>query len=234
MANKVGLSAELIEISAKLVHDIATPLSGIQLSNKVLIQYLPLLLAHYRASQSGHESTLDIPPSHLAMLDNTPQNIAQLTQETHQLLQQYWQSVDALNTHITPPEPTPQATHRALSLDQRLTILVAEDNVMHRKIAEKLFAKKHDLDLVCNGQQAITQAKGKAYDLILLDLYMPILSGEEAVTSILEQGMGQPMIIACTNKPLGQEKPILLSMGFHGFLAKPLALEALQQLMTEG
>jgi two-component system sensor histidine kinase RpfC len=68
------------------------------------------------------------------------------------------------------------------SLGRReLSILVADDNGTNRKIISKILERAgHRVDLVENGEQALNQLESRKYDLVILDMYMPVMGGLEA------------------------------------------------------
>ncbi len=206
---------------AKFLHDIATPLIGIQLSNKLFIKYLPILLSHYQHTPD-HKQSPAIASEHLDMLAKAPAHIRQMVQEAQGLA-----SIYGRRSHNKASPQQTEVSKAPISLDDSLSILVAEDNSMHRKLAQRLLGN-YQLDMVANGQQALEAVQQNIYDLVILDLYMPILSGEEVVGAIVQQSLGQPWIIACTNKPIDDELEHLRAKGFDRFTGKPLTLAGLK------
>jgi len=107
----------------------------------------------------------------------------------------------------------------------RKKILIAEDNEFNQKLI-KLALKEHDIDFACNGNQAIELFKHNCYDLILMDLQMPIMNGIEATIEIRNLESISPE----TKKPI----PVIAMTADHdveseckeagmtGYLTKPI------------
>lgn len=112
----------------------------------------------------------------------------------------------------------PQLTGRAL---------IAEDNTENQKLILRLI--KHtgmEADLVENGQQAIAAAAKRQYDVILMDMQMPIIGGREAAKSIQESGNKTP-IVAFTANVMKHHLEEYRRYGFADVLEKPIAREKL-------
>lgn len=108
-------------------------------------------------------------------------------------------------------------------------VLVAEDNLTNQKLVKTLLLK-HDLNVFIadNGEIALNEYKEKGfgyYDLILLDIHMPVMDGIETITSILEIEKNQKEksnIVALTADAIKTHQQAYLEIGFSGFLAKPI------------
>ena len=101
-------------------------------------------------------------------------------------------------------------------------ILVAEDTSDNQRLIS-LYLRKFDVDveMVVNGLDAVNAVKNRDYDLILMDMQMPVMGGLEAVTQIREAGITTP-IIALTADALVQDKERYFAQGCDGFIAKPI------------
>jgi len=224
----------IAQMSAQFVHDISTPLAIIQILANTLETYLPgILSAHQQLKDQGVE-TIDIPSDQRELLENSAVKIKALTQQVNQAAKDYWKKIDQQFEPDDPGEiePTshPKPTN-AISLDQPLNILVAEDDTIHQKIAYRNLSGRHKIDIANNGREAVEYCQKKTYDLILMDLQMPILDGQQAVIEIMQLKSPAPIIIGLTNKPLGHEKKQMLQQGFSGFIEKPLNLDELALLI---
>ncbi len=117
-----------------------------------------------------------------------------------------------------------------------LKILVAEDNLVNQKIAKKLLEKMgYQPTIVVDGNEALEAAKTNNYDLILMDLQMPKLSGIEVTKEIYKQMQIDkiPMIYAMTASVLEEDRAQCLEAGMHGFVAKPVVLYSLSKSLQE-
>ena len=118
--------------------------------------------------------------------------------------------------------------------DHPLKILVAEDNLVNQKLALKILSKLgFKAALAENGKIAVEMANEVAYDIILMDVQMPEIDGQEA-TRIIRQSMEiQPIIIAMTANAMKEDKDDCLKAGMDDFLSKPVKLEELVNMLAK-
>ena len=123
------------------------------------------------------------------------------------------------------PEQT--AIHKS---DKTLNILLAEDDYINQIVISRMLEKKgHFVDVVDNGLEAVTAHKNKKYDVILMDIQMPVMDGIEAAKLIRERdGSHQHTpIIALTAFALQGDKERFINLGMDGYIAKPVKMEEL-------
>lgn len=102
-------------------------------------------------------------------------------------------------------------------------ILLVEDNVIiSRSLEKKLKEEMFEVKPVFNGEDAIKQFDMMPYDVVLLDLMLPILNGEEVLKHIRSKG-DVPVIIIST-KDSDVEKAINLGLGADDYLSKPFSM----------
>lgn len=102
-----------------------------------------------------------------------------------------------------------------------MKILVAEDNPINQQILEAMIRLKHwDCKVVNNGEEAVEASLSGDYDLIFMDLNMPLLDGIEATRKIRNHNRSVP-IIAVTAYTDEFYKEETLKVGMNGFIAKP-------------
>lgn len=108
----------------------------------------------------------------------------------------------------------------------KLCILVAEDNSINQKIISTLLTKAgHRVTIVGNGQEALDAVRSFEYDLILMDLQMPVMDGFETTKQIRgeEQKTGRRIpIIAVTAHAFENDRKKCMKIGMDGFLSKPI------------
>jgi CheY-like chemotaxis protein len=133
----------------------------------------------------------------------------------------------------------PQAAVQEASGDPRMHVLVVEDNRVNQKVATyHLESKNHRVTLAGNGQQAVElfAREGERFDLVLMDLQMPVMDGIEAVREIrrLEaiRGSHTP-IIATTAHALKGDRERCLEAGMDGYIAKPIQSEKLFEVIGQ-
>jgi len=114
---------------------------------------------------------------------------------------------------------------------QKLHILVVEDNPINQKVARKILEKMgHTVSCAENGKIAVDMISHNCYDLIFMDLRMPVMDGLEATRKIrtLNNASGIP-VIAMTANALEEDKNRCLAAGMNGFIAKPIKKDDLEQ-----
>jgi CheY-like chemotaxis protein len=114
-------------------------------------------------------------------------------------------------------------------------ILVAEDNASNQLIIKRYLAMLgfEQVDLVENGLQAVQAEERCCYDLILMDLMMPIMDGLEATKIILQRPRKEPAptIVALTAHAFEEDRAQCLQSGMRAVLTKPVSKQALLQVL---
>lgn len=118
-----------------------------------------------------------------------------------------------------------------------LNILLAEDNLVNQLVAARIFENLgYTVDLAENGAVAIEKAKSKNYDLIFMDVQMPVIDGLEATRSILENCNGHitpPVIIAMTANAMKEDEAECLNAGMKDFISKPFTIDILKNTISK-
>ncbi|MCD6092104.1 MAG: response regulator [Bacteroidales bacterium] len=119
-----------------------------------------------------------------------------------------------------------------------LKILLVEDNMLNQKFAKVTLTKQgHFLDIAENGKVALEKYKLDTYDLILMDVQMPIMSGIEATKEIRryenENHIDPIKIIAVTAFALDNKRQECMEAGMDNFLAKPFKPTQLIRMIDE-
>jgi PAS domain S-box-containing protein len=108
---------------------------------------------------------------------------------------------------------------------QQVNVLVAEDNIANQTIIKKLLSYADiDFEIVNNGQEALEAIKKKAYNMVLMDLQMPVMDGFTATIKIREQKDGyfrRIPIVALTADAFSDIKRKTQSVGMTDYLSKP-------------
>ena len=109
---------------------------------------------------------------------------------------------------------------------QARRVLVVEDNAVNRKLAVSLLQRRgHVVETAENGREAVERTKSEQFDIVLMDLHMPVLGGFEATTLIRERerATGEHLtIIAMTARAMAGDREECLSAGMDGHLPKPI------------
>jgi signal transduction histidine kinase/CheY-like chemotaxis protein len=127
----------------------------------------------------------------------------------------------ALGALPAAPIPAPQMTTTL----RELSILLAEDNNMNKKLATRLLEKRgHRITSVSNGKEALDALGQGRFDVILMDVQMPVMDGWMATQAIREQERGTTQhipIVALTAHAMKHDQEQCLAAGMDGFLSKP-------------
>ncbi len=114
-----------------------------------------------------------------------------------------------------------------------LSVLVAEDNSLNRILMEEIFKSyKLDVDFAEDGKTAVDMALSNRYDIIFMDIDMPVMDGIEAASRIKEKRPSVP-IIALTAHVLQEVKDVARSMGIDDYLPKPIDREKLEEILEK-
>ncbi|HMI47559.1 MAG TPA: response regulator [Gemmatimonadaceae bacterium] len=124
---------------------------------------------------------------------------------------------------------------------QPLKVLVAEDNAVNRKLASSILQRAgHHAILVTNGREAVAAFEREQFDVVLMDVQMPVMGGFEATRLMrkLESGSGKRTpIIAVTAHAMTGDREACYAAGMDGFAPKPIQsaklLEMLERLGSE-
>ena len=111
--------------------------------------------------------------------------------------------------------------------------LVAEDNLINQKIVSfQLRRMGFEVELTDNGQAALEKFASMDFDLVILDIQMPILDGYQVAKAIRQQEKGTSAhlpIIALTANAMKGDRELYLEAGMDGYVSKPFTSEMLQQ-----
>ncbi len=126
----------------------------------------------------------------------------------------------------------PSTQRRRTPGRRRLRILVAEDNPINQKLVLALLKQqRHTVTLANNGQEAVEKAAQGGFDLILMDVQMPLMSGLEATAAIRARESAVPgqhvPIMAMTAHAMASDRETCLQAGMDGYVSKPIRLEEL-------
>jgi len=112
-------------------------------------------------------------------------------------------------------------------MEMSLSILLVDDCDMNRRVISLMLRKLgHQADMAENGAEAIEALENRHYDLVLMDIEMPVMDGFEATKIIRRRWHQNPKIIAVT--ALTDCKDACLEAGADDFLGKPLRIEKLR------
>ena len=119
-----------------------------------------------------------------------------------------------------------------------LAILVAEDNVVNQKVALRLLARLgHTADVVADGAEAVAAVReragrGRPYDVVLMDVQMPVLDGLDATGQVRASDLPQPWVVALTANAMRGDRERCLDAGCDDYLTKPVKVGDLRDALA--
>ncbi|MBC8507058.1 MAG: response regulator [Anaerolineales bacterium] len=115
-----------------------------------------------------------------------------------------------------------------------LHILLAEDNLVNQKVAQRILEKLgYRADIAGNGLEVLDALERQHYDVILMDIQMPEMDGEEATSEIIRQYSSEqrPRIIAMTAHALEGDRQRYLKVGMDDYVSKPVRVQELVEAL---
>jgi CheY-like chemotaxis protein len=116
-------------------------------------------------------------------------------------------------------------------------ILLAEDNTINQKLAQRLLAKMgHRVVLASNGLETLQALNSEDFDLILMDVQMPEMDGFEATAKIRaqeQQNGGHIPVIAMTAHAMTGDRERCLSAGMDDYISKPISARELREVIEK-
>ncbi len=107
-------------------------------------------------------------------------------------------------------------------------ILIAEDSPVNQKILLRMLNQiGYDADVVSNGSEAVVAVELISYDLVFMDVHMPVMDGIEATKKILSSRCDKcsPKIIALTADDTPDDRNKCIEVGMDDYITKPVKLE---------
>jgi PAS domain S-box-containing protein len=123
------------------------------------------------------------------------------------------------------------------SLQFPIKILIVEDNIVNQKIAQLMLKRMgYTSDIVNNGSECIevlaNQSPNSNYDLLFMDVQMPIMDGITATKIIRENHLTQPWIIALTADALPEDHLRCIDAGMNDYVSKPVSIKELTRSLS--
>lgn len=115
--------------------------------------------------------------------------------------------------------------------DGNLKLLLVEDNKLNQRLIESSLKRYgYEIDVADNGAEGVEKCKKNKYDVVLMDIMMPVMDGFEATTAIRKLSSGKTLpIIALTANVLNADREKCLSYGMNEYISKPFSIEKLKK-----
>lgn len=141
-----------------------------------------------------------------------------------------------LDSAPTPLLSTADKLPKRFAEQYPLSILVAEDNLVNQKLIIRILEKLgYHVQMVSNGQDAVSAVHNANFDLILMDIHMPIMDGLAATQEIIKTLPSDklPRIVALTANAMSGDRENYLANGMDDYLSKPFKQEEIKRTLKE-
>lgn len=117
-----------------------------------------------------------------------------------------------------------------------ISILIAEDNKVNQMVLSRMLAKLgHSPVIVENGKEVMDKLRSERYDLVFMDVQMPVMNGLDTTREIRSRMLPErwPYIVAVTANALRGDQEVCLEAGMDDYISKPVKLEDLSSLLDK-
>ena len=140
-------------------------------------------------------------------------------------------------TQILPPDRKAQSGNLNSRILDNVKILVVDDSLDNRELIKTYLSKAGaEILLAENGLKGVEKALSEKFDLVLMDVQMPVLDGNQAMKILNENRYEQP-VIALTAHAMKEERDFSLQLGFSDYLTKPidrtLLISSIRQILDQ-
>ncbi len=241
MTNKFNYQSDS-DSTETLFHDIATPLLIAKMKAELLADHVPQLIKAVTESPQlqhllpGDKKLID---ALINASDIMVSNLEAVQKKINLLSESVLHQAGNFGASLHNGEETVNAQNKKFDASTGVpirtiaikTILLVDDEMVHRDIGRSLLSPHYQVDFAENGLEAIRMCEQKQYDLILMDLHMPKMNGEQATIALRTRVGDETIIVGLTSLPLGANQSGLLARGFTDFLEKPLTMKGFQQFL---
>ncbi len=139
------------------------------------------------------------------------------------------------NDSSTHEQSTSSSTAGEPSPVRRLNVLIAEDSLVNQKLAVAMLNKMgHETTIANNGKEALEWIGSTEFDVVLMDIQMPVMDGLEAAVLLRSQpGKRDLPIIALTANAMRGDREACLAVGMDSYLSKPIRYQDLSDMIVQ-
>lgn len=138
----------------------------------------------------------------------------------------FWFTFIAKHANSDPADSSSAKQKTSFSEHKSLNVLVVEDNTINRKVIEIMLSfLGHNVSFAHNGQMALDIFKPDTFDIILMDIEMPVLDGVSATRILKEKYDSLPPIVGLSANALEGDREKYINLGMDDYLTKPLSEE---------
>ena len=140
----------------------------------------------------------------------------------------YAEQAKLISDNLKPANISPSNPELDMAQEIPLSVLIVEDNLVNQQVLLKMLKKLgYQAETVSNGQKGVEAVTQKTYEIIFMDLKMPIMDGLTATTHIRQLPNRQPWIIGLSANSFAESHNSALAVGMDEYLTKPLLPEDL-------
>ena len=140
----------------------------------------------------------------------------------------YPEQAKLISDNLNPANISPSNPELDIAQEIPLSVLIVEDNLVNQQVLLKMLKKLgYQAEAVGNGQKGVEAVTQKTYEIIFMDLKMPIMDGLTATTHIRQLPNPQPWIIGLSANSFAESHKSALAVGMDEYLTKPLQPEDL-------
>ncbi len=139
---------------------------------------------------------------------------------------------DKADEKMAPTKPHVKALDAGLANRAPMSILVAEDNSINQLVMRRIFERfGYEIDTVNNGSEAIQAVESRQYDMVFMDVQMPLTDGLSATRAIRQRRITQPIIVAVTADAMPEDREKCMQAGMDDYIAKPVTPQIIEQAL---
>ena len=125
-----------------------------------------------------------------------------------------------------------------MNFDDKLTILLVEDNDLNQRLMKISLTRYHyNVIVAVNGLEGVQMFKNQKFDLILMDIMMPVMDGFEATNEIrnlesADSSLGHTPIIAFTANTINNDREKCVNGGMDDIIEKPFDINKFREILS--
>lgn len=186
----------------------------------------------YTRSHQGAGLGLEISKRLVRLMNGNMSVVSEVGVGSH-----FYISIPFSNTNVLSAIQDSGACDKAVAHSSVRVLLVEDDNVNQLFIKKSLEKYGHSVVMVDNGRDALTRILEEYFDVILMDMQLPIMSGVDAIQQIRNNPMFKQQsnipIVAVTSYAMPGDKESFLNLGASAYLSKPLKMDKLIEIFNK-
>ncbi|HEX7410890.1 MAG TPA: response regulator [Bacteroidales bacterium] len=201
----------------------------------------PQVIANLRANKNANPAPV-IMITPMGFFHHTKENVRQIASSVSSPVK-FSELAEAIGKVFLTNPPVPKVVapspenliEKNLASIYPMRILVADDNMINQRIVRKVFEMiGYSIDLASNGIEVLECIDNTKYDLIFMDIQMPLMDGYETTSAIRAQKSKlQPLIIAMTANAMNGVEQTCLENGMDDYISKPIIINEIRKIISK-